>query len=206
MPLDYETRQKIADIIYELNVEPDEVDNVVDQIEGVLPRDKITIDLAGVMDKVTPEMIDETRDLMIDALTKRCTKMREALKPFAGRVFNDNGDVTLSDTHTLSIDDYTRAYFAYRAEVPKDETLQALEQDATPGKWGQFSTLNGPWQEQAKALWAQDRKAAAHAHDSSHHMSAMKEDGTPYRIATFTHAADAAFAEYLVNKYRKGML
>lgn len=189
MKLTNETRDKIADIIYELNVDPTEVDAVVAQIENLLPDMGIVIDMAGAMDKITPAMIDETRDLMIDSLVNRCKQMREALKPFAGKVFNDNGDMTVSDTHTLSVYDYARAYYAHRAEVPKDGAIASLDASATPG---QFGLLNGPWQ-------IQEGKQ----HRS--HVSAMQKDGTPYWVASFKHADDAAFVAALVNKYRKGI-
>lgn len=38
---------------------------------------------------------------------------REALRPFASSVFNDNGDVTISTAH-LTVDDYIRAGRAFR--------------------------------------------------------------------------------------------
>lgn len=35
----------------------------------------ITIDLAGAMDKITPEMMDSTRDKLIEILTLRCSEL-----------------------------------------------------------------------------------------------------------------------------------
>lgn len=40
-------------------------------------------------------------------------KLREALQPFADRVFNDNGNITVSGN--VSYDDHCRAYFTLRA-------------------------------------------------------------------------------------------
>ncbi|MDP2355189.1 MAG: hypothetical protein Q8M31_03905 [Beijerinckiaceae bacterium] len=41
----------------------------------------------------------------------------KALKPFAIRVYNDNGDISVSNTHTLESEDFIRAYFAHRAAL-----------------------------------------------------------------------------------------
>ncbi|WP_371346521.1 hypothetical protein [Ancylobacter sp. IITR112] len=38
----------------------------------------------------------------------------KALRPFANRIFNDNGDMTLSGTHALTLDDYAASYYAHR--------------------------------------------------------------------------------------------
>lgn len=111
-------RQGITNIIYELNVEPDEVDGVVDQIMALLPSPGITIDMAGAMEKITPNMLDEMRDLLIENLTKRCTEMQKALGPFADKVFADNGDITVQDSHKLTTGDFAAAYYAYRGSVP----------------------------------------------------------------------------------------
>lgn len=76
-----------------------------------------------------------------------------------------------------------------------------MEDNATQGIWGQFSCSNGPFREEAK------KRTDFPKHiDSSHEISTIMEDGTPKRIAHFTHAADAALAETLVNKYRSGEL
>lgn len=40
-------------------------------------------------------------------------RLRAALQPFADRVFNDNGDITVSGN--VSYDDHCRAYFTLRA-------------------------------------------------------------------------------------------
>ena len=40
---------------------------------------KITIDLAGAMEKITPEMMDEVRDVLIEGLTKSGSRMRVGL-------------------------------------------------------------------------------------------------------------------------------
>lgn len=52
-------------------------------------------------------------------------KATRALKPFANCVFNDNGDITISDTHRLTHEDYVAAYFALRA-------LTEPQQEDTP--------------------------------------------------------------------------
>jgi len=76
--------------------------------------------------------------------------------------------------------------------------LAELEMSATQGIWGQFSLSYGPWQVEAKKLWKMNRKAAIASQDTSHHVSALRAH-KPNRLATFTHADDAAFAESLVN-------
>ena len=86
-----------------------------------------------------------------------------------------------------------------------EEQLVELEMGATQGIWGQFSTSSGPWQAEAAKLWKENRKAAISSHDTSHDMSALRAS-TPKRLATFTHADDAAFAESLVNLWRAGFL
>lgn len=82
--------------------------------------------------------------------------------------------------------------------------LDQLDKAATKGVWGQFSLLDGPFQKEA----AEFKKSGNYwlNHDTSHHMSTVLEDGNPKRIAEFTHADDAAFAEALVNAYRAGEL
>ena len=112
MSLSPEARAKIANIIYELNVEPDEVGKYVDEIEAVIkdaPK-KLVINMGDM--KITPEMMDEARDLLIVTLTNRCKDLRNALEPFANAVYNDNGDCTVSIvTDRLA---YTKAYFAHK--------------------------------------------------------------------------------------------
>lgn len=112
MNLSHEAREKIADIIYHLNVEPDEVDKYVDEIADAITDapQKLVINMGDM--KITPEMMDTARDLMIRTLTQRCTDLRDALKPFADAVYNDNGDCTVSIvTDRLA---YTKAYFAHK--------------------------------------------------------------------------------------------
>lgn len=92
------------------------------------------------------------------------------------------------------------------SETSKEAMLVDLNENATQGIWGQFSASYGPWREQAVSLWDTDRKKAIRHHDTSHHMSTIQEDGTPYRLAEFQHADDAAFAEALVNAFRSGKL
>ncbi|QJA43019.1 hypothetical protein [Phaeobacter phage MD18] len=139
--------------------------SVLDEAMKEAKVQQITVDLAGAMEKITPEMMDQTRDLMIEALTRRCAELEFAQRP-----------------------------------VPH---LVEIEASTTPGLWGQFSPNHGPWKDAAlQAL--RDKKFSQL--DTSHHVSAMKPDGTPYRVAEFHHAADAAFAEALVNAYRAGHL
>jgi hypothetical protein len=83
--------------------------------------------------------------------------------------------------------------------------LEKLNEAATGGVWGQFSWDNGPWREEAKDFLASNRAQYFAHHDTSHHMSALV-DGKPKRLAEWKHAADAAFAEALVNAYRAGEL
>lgn len=80
--------------------------------------------------------------------------------------------------------------------------LDRLEAEATGGHWCQFGLCRGPYQAEARAAYDRGEYGKI---DTSHHMSAVK-DGEPYRIATWNHARDAAFAEALVNAYRAGKL
>lgn len=50
----------------------------------------------------------------VERLTGALGRAQRALKPFADRVFNDNGDCTISDTHTLTPPDYWNAQSAER--------------------------------------------------------------------------------------------
>ena len=85
------------------------------------------------------------------------------------------------------------------------DALERLDAHATSGVWGQFSTQHGPWKDEAMALWKSGDKNRCNKMDTSHHMSAMTANG-PKRLAEFTHADDAAFAEALVNLWRAGKL
>ena len=80
--------------------------------------------------------------------------------------------------------------------------LKRLSKAATPGVWGQFSPTNGPWMSEAIANY---QGGGEFAWDTSHDMSAVI-DGKPKRLSEWRHAADAAFAEALVNAYRNGDL
>ncbi|AMO44235.1 hypothetical protein DSS3P8_177 [Roseobacter phage DSS3P8] len=108
----------IDDVIYELNVDAEDCPAIsgplAEKIIATLPKPGITIDLAGAMEKITPDMMDNMRDIMIETLTKRSGEMQKALQPFADCIYNDNGDITLGETHRLSLADFTRAYFANR--------------------------------------------------------------------------------------------
>lgn len=84
----------------------------------------------------------------------------------------------------------------------QSDILREMDKACTPGHWGQFATGSGPWQKEAMDAYRAKNLAAL---DTSHSVSTLY-DGKPYRIGTFTHAADAAFAESLVNAYRAGNL
>lgn len=81
--------------------------------------------------------------------------------------------------------------------------LAELDKAATQGKWGQYHPIYGPWAKEAFEYFKDKSKLSQW--DTTHHMSAVF-DGVPKRLATFTHADDAAFAEALVNAYRSGEL
>jgi len=78
--------------------------------------------------------------------------------------------------------------------------LKELDEAATSGVWGQFNPTVGPWKDQAAQTYKEKGWVGM---DSSHDMSALFL-GKPYRLASFKHASDAAFAEALVNAYRRG--
>jgi hypothetical protein len=66
----------------------------------------------------------------------------------------------------------------------------------TRGRWCQFH-----------GLYCEEAKSVHHTQwDSSHDVSAILKDGSRYHIATFRHAADAAFVEQLINDYQAGLL
>jgi septal ring factor EnvC (AmiA/AmiB activator) len=50
----------------------------------------------------------------LDVAEALVAELREALKPFADCVFNDNGDVTVDTSNRPTHDDYVQAYFAHR--------------------------------------------------------------------------------------------
>nr|USU32973.1 hypothetical protein NG677_04520 [Methylobacterium sp. OTU13CASTA1] len=61
-------------------------------------------------------------------------KAERALKPFANRVYNDNGDISVSDTFRCGLDEFTAAYFAHRTCVAAltPQTGSAGEDPKTP--------------------------------------------------------------------------
>ena len=77
----------------------------------------------------------------------------------------------------------------------KKPNLAALSKGATKGRWCQF---HPDYCDKAN-------RYNLSSWDTSHDVSAVIGD-TPYRVATFKHADDAAFAEALVNAYREGRL
>ena len=52
-----------------------------------------------------------------DAARAEAARLRRALKPFAARVFNDNGDMTVSGTHLVPTEAFCDAYLALRAAL-----------------------------------------------------------------------------------------
>lgn len=70
---------------------------------------------AGMNDEILRQ------NVVLDAYVKRIAELERmnrklvtALRPFAARVSNDNGDVTVWDTHLVTTEDYIRAHFALR--------------------------------------------------------------------------------------------
>lgn len=55
----------------------------------------------------------------IRELEQQIAKLRQALKPFADQVYNDNGDMTVEGSYP-KYEDIINAYFAYRATQEKD--------------------------------------------------------------------------------------
>ena len=80
--------------------------------------------------------------------------------------------------------------------------IKALSDAATQGVWGQFNVSYGPWKVDAGKM---SNAEYVRAMDSSHSISTFNGKNTK-KIAQFTHADDAAFAESLVNAYRNGTL
>ena len=80
------------------------------------------------------------------------------------------------------------------ADTNLSAILAELDAGATAGKWCQFHPSYTPEAVGTKLDW-----------DISHQMSAVK-DGNRKKLATWTHASDAHFAEVLVNTFRKGQL
>lgn len=74
--------------------------------------------------------------------------------------------------------------------------LKELDDMATKGEWGRYHFRYGPWQEEA------DNDNVL-LYDNTHQMSAMP-NGERVRIAEWSNAVDAGFAETLVNAYRNG--
>jgi hypothetical protein len=55
------------------------------------------------------------------ALQARIAALEEALKPFAARVYNDNGELTVTDEWRCTVEDFTRAYFVHRASLAQGD-------------------------------------------------------------------------------------
>jgi hypothetical protein len=58
-------------------------------------------------------------------------RLRAALKPFADRVFNDNGDILVFDTYVLTRKQFIAAYFAWRDSAALSPA-PSLEANARP--------------------------------------------------------------------------
>lgn len=98
------TRDEIAEAL-------DEAANYVGGLYNGLPQDveqrfiQATIEAraALALPSSTPE-----------AIVEAAKKALKALEPFALRVFNDNGDCTVTDQYLCGYDDFCNAYFAHK--------------------------------------------------------------------------------------------
>lgn len=63
----------------------------------------------------TYEPVDSVNAYSTDALRSALERCERAMKPFADRVYNDNYDITVTDTYRLGIEEYTAIYFAHKA-------------------------------------------------------------------------------------------
>ena len=101
---------------------PDHADMVVWLLEQLdVPKENPfdyndTMLEAAIDQAVTKErkrkQIEERRYLdQLDTLVKQNVDLKNALKPFAAAVYNDNGDMTITP---CSKDDYAKAYFVMR--------------------------------------------------------------------------------------------
>ena len=61
--------------------------------------------------------VDNIDARCLGRIAKRLDKMRKALKPFADKVYNDNGDVTFDLSDEPSTEQYFAAYCALRDYV-----------------------------------------------------------------------------------------
>lgn len=89
------------------SVERDTYYGIHDEYE---PRDKCTCELCkarAVLSGIPPPSTEGLRGAL-----ERCER---AMKPFAARVYNDNHDITVTDTYRLGIEEYTAIYFAHKA-------------------------------------------------------------------------------------------
>lgn len=51
----------------------------------------------------------------VEPLVGAIKQAERALEPFSDRVYNDNGDCTVTDTHLCGYEQFTDAHFAYKA-------------------------------------------------------------------------------------------
>lgn len=61
--------------------------------------------------------VSEELTTIIAEQNRRIRILEKALKPFADRVYSDNGDLTVTDTYLVTTDDYIRAHFALRPKT-----------------------------------------------------------------------------------------
>jgi chromosome segregation ATPase len=78
----------------------------IDGLEAQVARKEATIEThVGLIRDMRSE---------IDGQEVEIARLKGALKPFAARVFNDNGDVTVQNRHEASDEAFVAAYFALR--------------------------------------------------------------------------------------------
>ena len=92
-------------------IDLDELERMVAASNARITRDEMCLrDMEWVtehvLSNILPALIERVR-----RAEKALRKTKRALTPFAERVFNDNGDLTISDTWMCDSDDFRRAYF-----------------------------------------------------------------------------------------------
>lgn len=75
----------------------------------------VIISTADRLDALASELLTARREL---------AEAREALKPFADRVFNDNGDMTVSGVPPAP--DFIRAYFVLRRRALQPQNQRSM--------------------------------------------------------------------------------